>query len=63
MHFLPHFWVKIGSKTVKMHRFYPKTCALIKKFSLIVIEYPFTLCMDIIEAYSEKRNQSNNVKK
>jgi len=27
MHFLLHFWVKIGSKTVKMHRFYHKTYA------------------------------------
>jgi hypothetical protein len=30
MRFLPHFWVKIGSKTGKMHRLYIKTCALNK---------------------------------
>ena len=31
MHFLPHFWVKIGSKMIKMHRFYIKTCVLVKQ--------------------------------
>ena len=34
MHFLPYFWVKIGSKMVKMHRFYIKTCAYIKTINL-----------------------------